>query len=152
VKSTAGENDSCPLPSGRDCLDCFVDVKCWRDFVRDLKQLWGRMWRERIDDKLRAEGIANRDYSLLFVEQGTVIIATRDYKPLNFREIVEQYKVPNIDKVVQPPPTVGGWGKFIRTKIVGQRVKRRKELKRDDENHRKRQLLKKGGRGWLHSF
>jgi hypothetical protein len=36
------------------------------------------LWKERFDDKVRAEGVANRDYSSLFVEKGTVIFATRN--------------------------------------------------------------------------
>ena len=57
--------------------------------VDDVRAEWRLLWRNRIDDKVRAEGIANRDYSLLFVDRGTVIVATKDFKPLNFKEILE---------------------------------------------------------------
>lgn len=110
------------------------------------------MWRERIDDKVKAEGIANRDYSMLFVDRGTVIIATRDYKPLNFREIVEYYKIPEIDKFVQPHPFVGGWRKFIRTTIAVQKKKKPRSRQQNFTPEKEKQQLKKGGRGWLHSF
>jgi len=111
------------------------------------------MWRERIDDKLLAEGIANKDYSILFVDRGTVIIATRDYKPLNFREIVESYKIPYPERIIQPHPSVGGWGKFIRTVITNRKAKKRRRHREYAEDaNRRGQQLKKGGRGWLHSF
>jgi len=53
----------------------------WREFIVELKQRWGVLWRDRIDDRVRAEGIAGEDYDLLFVDRGTVIVATKDYKP-----------------------------------------------------------------------
>ncbi|MDH5462463.1 MAG: hypothetical protein OEX09_09630, partial [Candidatus Bathyarchaeota archaeon] len=56
----------------------------WREFVQELKQRWRILWRHRIDDKVRAEGIASKDYDLLFVDRGTVIVATKDYKPPKF--------------------------------------------------------------------
>jgi hypothetical protein len=39
---------------------------------------------ERFDDKTKAEGVSVANYSSLKVERGTVIHATRDFKPLNF--------------------------------------------------------------------
>jgi len=102
------------------------------------------MWRERIDDKVKAEGIANRDYSMLFVDRGTVIIATRDYKPLNFREIVEYYKIPEIDKFVQPHPFVGGWRKFIRTTIAVQKKKETKKPPTKISPRKRKTTIKKG--------
>ena len=111
------------------------------------------MWRERIDDKIKAEGIANQDYSMLFVDRGTVIIATRDFKPLNFREIVELYRIPEIDRVIQPHPSVGGWRKFIKTALTNQKSKKRKSrFQREFRINKEKQQLKKGGRGWLHRF
>ena len=62
------------------------------------------LWRDRIDDRVRAEGIADKDYSMLFVEGGLVVVATRDYKPLNFREIMENYMLSEEYSAVSPVP------------------------------------------------
>jgi hypothetical protein len=123
----------------------------WRNFVEDLKREWKTMWRDRIDDKVRAEGIANRDYSRLFVDRGTIIIATRDYKPPDFVEILEQYKPPDAERLIPPSPSVGGWRKFIRNVLSKQkRFTRRRRPAPAEPDRRKGQQLKKGGRGWLH--
>jgi len=68
-----------------------VDSGEWREFLERLRTRWKSLWLDRIDDRVRAEGIANEDYDLLFVDKGTVIVATRDYKPPDFREILEVY-------------------------------------------------------------
>ena len=94
------------------------------EIIKELKMQWKELWWERIDDRARAEGIANHDYSGLFVDKGTVIVATRDYKPLNFREILEMHKLFDVGKFVSPPAAVGGWGKFIRTSIACQKGRR----------------------------
>lgn len=121
------------------------------DFVKELKEQWKTLWRERIDDKLRAEGIADKDYDVLFVEKGTVIFATRKFKMLSLREILQLHGVTNVDRVVGPSPSVGGWGKFIRTFISSQQSsKRRRRAQQYFEGDKKKQQLKKGGRGWLH--
>ena len=62
-----------------------------KELIDELKIQWKRLWRERIDDKVRAEGIAVDDYNQLFIDKGTIIHATRDFKALNFKEILEQY-------------------------------------------------------------
>jgi len=121
-----------------------------KQLVDELRVKWRTLWRDRIDDKVRAEGIANTDYSLLFVERGTVIIATRDYKPLDFYEILEQHRVRNADNVVPPNPSVGGWGKFMRSVLRKESVIRRERPAPPEPNHKKEQQQKKGGRGWLH--
>jgi hypothetical protein len=119
--------------------------------VEQLKEQWKTLWIKRIDDKYKAEGIANEDYPKLFVDKGTVIIATRDFKMLSFREILELNGVINVERFIPPSPSVGGWGKFIRTFIVKQGYSRRAELARQYfEGEKQRQQLKKGGRGWLH--
>lgn len=120
------------------------------EIVKELKTLWRTLWRERIDDKVRAEGIANKDYSMLLVERGTVIFATRDFKPLNFREILELHKLVDVDMIVPPSPHVGGWRKFIRTTIASQKSGRIKRAQQFFDDKKQRQQLKKGGRGWLH--
>ena len=119
--------------------------------IKELKAQYKTLWRERIDDKVRAEGIANRHYSMLFVEKGTVIFATRDFKPLNFKEILDQHKVVGVDRVVPPSPHVGGWGRFIRTEIASQRRHGRvRQTRQYLDDKKQRQHLKKGGRGWVH--
>jgi len=107
------------------------------------------LWRNRIDDKVRAEGIANQDYSNLFVEQGTVIVATRDYKPPDFVEILQRHVSSDAEKLVPPDPAVGGWGKFIRSAISKRKSVARKRAPPEPDRKRDQQL-KKGGRGWLH--
>ena len=57
----------------------------WKRLVDDVRMQWRLLWRDRIDHRVRAEGIASRDYSLFFVDRGDVIIATRDFKPLSFK-------------------------------------------------------------------
>jgi len=142
---------SYPLPSGRDCIAGAVD---WKGFVEELRRQWRLLWRERIDDKVRAEGIASKDFELLFVDRGTVIVATRCYKQLDFKEILEEYKVPYEVKVKQdvPSPYVGGWRKFGRRMAASQRkiAKSQRGSWPIDDGKRKNQQLKKGGRGWLH--
>ena len=91
-----------------------------KEFVDELRTDWKNLWHNRVDDKVRAEGIAKNDYSKLFVEQGTVIMATRDFKPLEFFDIVKEYLELDTEKVIPPNSTIGGWGKFIRTNIRNQ--------------------------------
>ena len=121
-----------------------------KEMVEELKVQWRKLWQERVDDKVRAEGIATADYSDLFVEKGTIIHATKDYKALNFREIVEQHQIANADRFIPPNPQIGGWTKFIKLNITSQpiRKKRRTELYLDEK--KEKQQPKKGGRGWLH--
>lgn len=122
-----------------------------KELVEILKIEWKRLWSERLDDKVRAEGIATADYSYLFVEKGLIIHATKDYKALSFREILEQHQIADAERYIPPPPQIGGWTKFIKTSIVCQQPKRREkraQLYREEQRHK--QQLKKGGRGWLH--
>ncbi|MGB9854102.1 MAG: hypothetical protein ACPLRY_04770 [Candidatus Bathyarchaeales archaeon] len=122
-----------------------------KEMVEELKRQWKTLWRERVDDKVRAESIAEKDYGMLFVERGTVIFATRKFKMLSFREVLQLHGVVDVDRVVGPHPSVGGWGKFIRTVIGNQQAcGRRKRASQYVEVEKKRQQLKKGGRGWLH--
>lgn len=121
-----------------------------KEMVEELKVQWRRLWQERVDDKVRAEGIATADYCDLFVEKGTIVHATRNYKALSFREILEQHQIGNVDMFIPPSPQIGGWTKFIKSNITSQRVwkKRRAELYCVEK--KEKQQLKKGGRGWLH--
>lgn len=122
-----------------------------KEMVEELRVQWKKMWQERVDDKVRAEGVATAEYYDLFVEQGTIIHATRNFKALNFKEILEQHQVQNAERYIPPDPHVGGWSKFIKTNVTNQRS--RKHSRADfylDENKCEKQQLKKGGRGWLH--
>ena len=128
-----------------------MDGREWRELVDELKQRWKSLWQERIDDKLRAEGIAREDYKLLFVEQGTVIVATRDYTPPRFGQIVERHaEEQQPGGVVAPNPQVGGWGKFARDVMNKQRRFTKHGRPVPSEPVKRRQQLKKGGKGWLH--
>lgn len=120
-----------------------------REFVDELRGEWKLLWRERIDDRVRAEGIANREYSKLYVERGAVIVATRDYKPPDFVEILKQHIGSDAEKLVPPNPAVGGWGRFMRSVLGKQRSSTVKRAPPEPER-REHQQLKKGGRGWLH--
>ena len=122
-----------------------------KEIVEELRVQWKRLWQERVDDKVRAEGVATTDYCSLFVEQGTIIQATRNFKALNFKEILEQHQVENAERYVPPGPHVGGWTKFIKTNITNQPSKRKRRADfYYDERNREKQQPKKGGRGWLH--
>jgi len=129
----------------------------WRALVEKLRGQWHTMWRERIDDKERAEGITNQAYPQLFVEEGTVIVASRDYRPPDFEAIVEQHRPGEATSQGLPPhPARGGYGKLIRDVLVKQPRHRladqhRTERTREAKEQKKRQPLKKGGRGWLHA-
>lgn len=124
----------------------------WKEFADELKKQWRTLWRSRIDDRVRAEGIADKDYSLLFVERGLVVVATRSYKPLDFVEILQRHMPPEVyDHVVPPSPSVGGWGKFVRHFMSKQkRFTRRGRPIPSEPKRKKKQQCKKGGRGWLH--
>jgi hypothetical protein len=122
-----------------------------KEMVEELRIQWKRLWLERAEDKVRAEGIAAADYCDLFLEKGTIIHATRDFKSPNFREILEQHQITEADRYIPPSPHVGGWTKFIRTRITNQRSKQKRRVEYcSEEKNREKQQHKKGGRGWLH--
>ncbi len=125
-----------------------------KKLVEELKVQWKLLWSERIDDKVRAEGISASNYEILRVERGLIIHATRDFKALSFKEILEQQMVENPERYVQPDIQAGGWNKFIKTKITPHRSQRSNRvasyLANASSNKREAQQPKKGGRGWLH--
>jgi len=121
-----------------------------REFVDELRTDWRHLWQNRLDDKVRAEGIAKEEYSRLFVERGTVIMATRDFKLLDFFDIVQEYLEFDAEKVVPPNSTVGGWGKFVRNNIRKQKKPNRR-FASPKPTSKKGQQQKNGGRGWLHA-
>jgi len=120
-------------------------------FIEEVKTEWKKLWSERFDDKIRAEGIALNDYSQLFIEKGTIIHATRDFKALNFKEILEEHDVLNAERYIPPDPQVGGWTKFVKTNITNQKTQRKRLKQQTFEKKAEKQQLKKNGRGWLHT-
>ncbi len=127
------------------------EPKSPKELVEEVKVQWKSLWRERVDDHVRAEGIANQDYSRLFVEKGTIIHATRSYKALSFKEVLEQNQILNAEWYVPPSPVTGGWGKFVRTHITsGTRHRSLNHESYEAEVRPQKSQLKKGGRGWLH--
>ena len=121
-----------------------------KEMVNELKNEWKKLWSERLDDKIRAEGIAINDYTSLFVDKGTIIHATRDYKALNFKEILEQHQITNTERYIPPDPNVGGWTKFIKKNISQTKLPREKRANYYYPDKKIIQQPKKGGRGWLH--
>ena len=115
--------------------------------VEELIVQWKLLWGERFDDKIRAEGISVTDYASLFVEQGMVIHATKDFKALNFKDILEKHLVENPERYIQPNVNLGGWNKFIKTEVIGQRTK----MKNSPPKKPSIQTQKKSKRGWLHT-
>jgi hypothetical protein len=121
-----------------------------KEMVEELRVQWKKLWQERVDDKVRAEGVATADYCDLFVEKGTIIHATRNFKALNFKEILKQHEVENADRFIPPSPHVGGWTKFIKLNIATQQHRRRRRADLYYAEKKEKQQPKKGGRGWLH--
>jgi len=121
-----------------------------KEFVEELKVEWKRLWSERFDDKIRAEGIALNDYGQLFIDKGTIIHATRDFKAFNFKEILEEHDILNVDRYIPPNPHVGGWAKFVKTNITNPKSKSKSSPQLPFKEKKEKQQLKKNGRGWLH--
>jgi hypothetical protein len=121
-----------------------------KEFVDELKVEWKRLWRERLDDKVRAEGIAVNDYSSLFIDKGTIIHATRDFKALNFKDILDEYNVQNAERYIPPDPSVGGWTKFVKENITQKQSKKQKLAELYQQENKQKKQQKQSGRGWLH--
>ena len=137
---------SYPLPVGGDCS---VSSMVEDALVSEVKSQWKRLWKERIDDPVRAEGVASMDFDKLFVERGTVVLATRCFKPVMLQEILEKHRVGDAERHVPPGKHVGGWRKFARTSLPKYAsARQRRGFAFDDV--KKPQQLRKGGRGWLH--
>ena len=117
-----------------------------RELRRELKAEWAELWRTKLDDEVRAEDISPRVYEKLFVDRGEIIRATRDFKPLSFREILNQHIGSEAAGRVNPDPSVGGWRKFVR-----ENLRRPKPMKRERPRMRVdlTQHQRKGGAGWL---
>ena len=121
-----------------------------KQIVESLKSEWNLMWSERFNDRPKAESISVDDYTYIGIERGTVIEATRDFKPLNFKEILQQHNVEKPDRFIQPDPSVGGWGKFIKKEILKQEPNSKQtmaDLKVVKKKSAKQQSSR--GSGWL---
>ncbi len=123
-------------------------IKAQKQLVEELKGQWKLLWSQQINDKVRAEDISSENYDKLQVERGTVIKASRDFKPLNFRDILEEH-VEKPENYIPPNVQVGGWAKFVKTEITGASQKHKRAQAYIPEKKAVQQP-KKGGRGWLH--
>ena len=117
-----------------------------------IRKDWRELWDHKIEDKITAEDVARRNYELLFVERGTVIQATKDYQPLDLREIIEKNEKMLGITLTQPNPHIGGWRKFSKDVLAKQarwhqpasHARSLTSTKTPSQNR------KKAGRGWLH--
>ncbi|MGD0644259.1 MAG: hypothetical protein ABSA75_05075 [Candidatus Bathyarchaeia archaeon] len=116
----------------------------------DIREEWRLLWSGSINDKVRAEDLASKSFSLLFVERGTVIKATRDFKALDLREIMCSHRVQEVERVLGPCPSVGGWTKFAKTVLNKQSRTRRYIEELPKRKPEKNMQQKQCGRGWLH--
>ena len=118
--------------------------------AEEVKAEWKVLWQSHIGDKVRAEGLTDRCFPLLSVERGTVISATRDFKELNLKAILRSHNVLNVEQVVGPHPSDGGWTKFAHT-VLNKQIRIQQFItEKQSEGHGKNRQLKKGGKGWLH--
>ena len=138
------------VPSILSLMRLILLEESWRrakELRRWLKIEWADLWKYKRDDGVKAEGFSVKDYSLLYVDRGEIIHATRDYKPLSFREILEKHVGSEDASRVDLDPRVGGWRKFARQNFPAKREKKvRREgpgIKPDLSQHQR-----KGGLGW----
>jgi hypothetical protein len=124
--------------------------KAQKKLVEELKVEWKLLWGERFNDNVRAEAVSVNNYTSLRVERGTIIHATRDYKALNFKQILEQHMVENPERFIQPDNNSGGWSKFVKTQINAPKAQKKRSMP-DVPKKNVTQQPKKGGRGWLHT-
>ncbi len=137
--------------SAQNCANESVEsrVQAQKKLVEELRVQWKLLWSERLNDRVRAEDISGSTYETLRVERGTIIHASRDFKPLNFKEILTQHMVENPESFIPPDVNQGGWTKFVKTEIAAQKQPR-KRAHQYVAPKRAIQQPKKGGRGWLH--
>ena len=118
----------------------------------ELRNEWKAMWHSMIDDKVRAEGIADKTYERLFVDRGLILFATRNFSPPEFHEILKKYLSSDEAERFNPNPIRGGVRKFIRDYITVKKKsssKLKEETRVELEKMKSHQQLKHGGRGWL---
>jgi len=124
-----------------------------RELVDSLRLEWKLMWRSRLEDKVRAESIADKTYDRLFVDRGLILLATRGFKPPDFQEILEKHLMTDEAERINPNPMRGGIRKFIREYITVQnmsKLRRKDEMRATLEHVKQHQHLKHRGKGWLH--
>jgi hypothetical protein len=123
-----------------------------KEIVEKLKGDWKLLWSERFKDKVRAEDVSIDAFPTLRVEQGTIIHATRDFKTLNFKEILDQYKVENPERFIQPDPHTGGWNKFVKENITNKKTTTKHHAHQTPPKHNKtKKQPSTKARGWLHT-
>ena len=122
-----------------------------KEVRRCLKIEWSDLWQHKHNDESRAEGIAAKDYSLLFVDRGEVIHAIRDYKPLSFQEILEKHVGSENASRVDLDPHVGGWRKFAKHNFPSRMGRRNKtgQARATGIKYDLSQQQRKSGKGWL---
>jgi hypothetical protein len=141
MQATASDNN----------IEARIEAK--KKLIEELKSQWKLLWSERFDDRVRAEGVSVNDYAILDIDKGTIIHATKDFKVLSLRQILEKHLVEDPERYIQPDANVGGWNKFIKTEITGKVVKRKRPAFEivDKCTSKNKQQPKKNGRGWLHT-
>jgi hypothetical protein len=128
-------------------------VEAQKQLIKELKAQWKLLWSERFDDRVRAEGVSINDYAILNIEKGTIIHATKDFKILTLKQILERYINENPERYVAPDVNVGGWNKFIKTEINGKskRGSRAAAYIADKRTAKKSPNQQSKKRGWLHT-
>ena len=140
----------CSETRGEQIVATGANAEDSRVKAEEVKVEWKLLWQQRIDDKARAEAMADQCFPLLGVERGTVIAASRDFKELNLKAILRSHNILNFEQFVNPDPRVGGWAKFARTVLNKQTRLQQYRFENQPEHPGKKGQLKKGGRGWLH--
>jgi hypothetical protein len=142
----------CMMGRGKVANSISVDIS-EKERVEKLKAEWKQMWSDRFDDKQRAEGVSIEHYPAIQVDRGTIIHATRTYKAMDFREVLEQNNIKDTDRFVQPHKQEGGWNKFTKTQIIPNSPQnQRLAIKRQLEADKKKTHLQpnQNKKGWLH--
>jgi len=114
---------------------------------RELKTEWAELWRTKYGDEVRAEDVSSKEFERLFIDRGEVINATRDYRPLSFREILHRHLGSQLSERVNPDPSIGGWRKFVKEHLQRPKPATKKEQPEGDIHLAQHQ--RKGGHGWL---
>ena len=122
-------------------------------FRKEIRKEWKALWDQRIEDKQIAEDVARRDYDLLFVETGTVIRASRLFKPLDLEEIIDENERLLGLNLHELKSDEGGYRKFAKNILSKQSKGGRAHLRRYELSAKNVRNCppKNAGRGWLHS-
>ena len=115
-----------------------------------LKVEWADLWESKLDDRVRAEDVSVKEYTMLFVESGEIVRATRDFKPLSFTEVFERHVGKEKAEGLVVDPQVGGWRKFARENFPAKgKIKITTTRKRPKVKVDLSQQQRKHGAGWL---